>query len=170
LQVTFVPQPATWAAALNAGQGLDDFLELNSMWCGDPNNPAEPSCEIDSGRFPVEIKTNPPSSLRMFPSAGMDFGTVVKGTGSNPLSITLFNDPADPNAGTVNFTAKLVTGADYIETDNCPATLASNQSCTVTVLFTPTIVGLDPGKITFTYNTSTQIGSVQTIYLRGIGM
>ena len=170
LQVTFVPQPGTWTAALNAGQGLDDFLELNSMWCGDPNNPAEPRCEIDSGRFPVEIKTNPPSPLRMFPSAGMDFGTVVKGAGSNPLSITLFNDPADPNAGTVNFTAKLVTGADYVETDNCPATLASNQSCTVTVLFTPTIVGLDPGKITFTYNTSTQIGSVQTIYLRGIGM
>ena len=86
LQVTFVPQPATWAAALNAGQGLDDFLQLNSMWCGDPNNPAELSCEIDSGRFPVEIKTNPPSPLRMFPSAGMDFASVVKGTGSSPLA------------------------------------------------------------------------------------
>jgi hypothetical protein len=170
LQVAFIPQPATWAAALNSGQGLDDFMQLNSMWCGDLNNPAEPSCEVDSGRFPVEIKTNPPSSLRMFPSAGMDFGSVLKGTGSNPLSITLFNDPADPNAGTVNFTAKLVTGGDYIETDNCPPTLAPNQSCTVTVIFTPTIVGLDSGKITFTYSTSTQIGLVQTIYLRGTGM
>ena len=170
VQVAFVPQPATWAAALNAGQGLDDFLQLNSMWCGDPNNPAELNCEVDSGRFPVEIKSNPPSSLRMFPSAGMDFGRVIKGTGSNPLNITIFNDPADPNAGTVKFTAKLVTGADYIETDNCPPTLASNQSCMVTVIFAPKIVGLDPGKITFTYNTSTQTGSVQTIYLRGIGM
>jgi hypothetical protein len=170
VQVTFVPQPATWAAAVHSNQGLDDFLELNSTWCGDPNNPAEPSCEIDSGRFPVEIKTNPPSPLRMFPSAGMDFGSVVKGTGSNPLSITLFNDPEDPSAGPVTFTAKLVTGADYLESDNCPPVLASNQSCTVTVIFTPTIVGLDPGKIAFTYNTSTQMGSVQTIYLRGTGM
>ncbi len=170
VQVTFVPQPATWSAALNANQGLDDFLQLNSMWCGDANNPAEPNCEIDSGRFPVEIKTNPPSSLRMIPSAGMDFGSVIKGTGSNPLSITIFNDPADPNAGTVNFTAKLVTGADYIESDTCPPTLASNQSCTVTVQFAPTIVGLDPGKITFTYNTPTQMAAVQTIYLRGTGM
>ncbi len=117
VQITFVPQPATWAAALNANEGLDDFLQLNSMWCGDANNPAEPSCEIDSGRFPVEIKTNPPSPLRMFPSAGMDFGSVVRGTGSNPLSITIFNDPEDPSAGTVNFTAKLVTGADYIESE-----------------------------------------------------
>ncbi|MGO9538995.1 MAG: choice-of-anchor D domain-containing protein [Terriglobales bacterium] len=170
IKVTFVPQPATWSAAVHANTGLDDFLQLNSMWCGDANNPAEPNCEIDSGRFPVEIKTNPPSPLRMFPSAGMDFGSVVKGTGSNPLSITLFNDPVDPNAGTVNFTAKLVTGADYIESDTCPPTLASNQSCTVTVQFAPTIVGLDPGKITFTYNTPTQTVAVQTIYLRGTGM
>ncbi len=170
IEVTFVPQPATWAAAVNSNQGLDDFLQLNSMWCGDANNPPEPQCEIDSGRFPVEIKTNPPSPLRMLPSAGMDFGSIAKGTGSKPLSITLFNDPADPNAATVTFTAKLVTGADYIENDNCPATLATNQSCTVTVIFAPKIVGLDPGKITFTYNTPTQLGSVQTIYLRGTGM
>ena len=170
VQVMFVPQPVTWSAAVNANQGLDDFLQLNSMWCGDANNPAEPDCEIDSGRFPVEIKTNPPSPLRMFPSAGMDFGSVVKGTGSNPLSITIFNDPADTNAGTVSFTAKLVTGADYIESDNCPATLDSNQSCTVTVTFAPTKIGLDPGKITFTYDTPTQMGAVQTIYLRGTGM
>jgi hypothetical protein len=174
LQVTFVPQPATSVAALNSGLGLDDFLQLNSMWCGDANNPAEPNCEIDSGRFPVEIKTNPPSPLRMFPSAGMDFGSLTRGTAGNPLSITLFNDPEDPNAGTVSFTAKQVTGADYTENDNCPPTLASNQSCTVTVTFAPTVVGLDPGKITFTYNISTngspQIGAVQTIYLRGTGM
>ncbi len=168
--VTFVPQPATWAAALKSNMGLDDFLQLNSMWCGDSNNPAEPSCEIDSGRFSVEIKTNPPSSLRMSPSAGMDFGSVIKGTRSAALSITIFNDPEDPKAGAANFTAKLVTGADYTETDNCLPTLPSNQSCTVTVLFTPSVVGLDPGKITFTYNTSTQMALVQTIYIRGTGM
>ncbi len=170
VKVTFVPQPATWAAALHSNFGLDDFLQLNSVWCGDANNLSQPNCEVDSGRFPVEIKTNPPSSLRMFPSAGMDFGSVVKGTRSNPLSITIFNDPEDPNAGAANFTAKLPPGADYTESDNCLPTLASNESCTVTVLFTPTVVGLDPGKITFTYNTSTQIALVQTIYLRGTGM
>jgi hypothetical protein len=169
LQITFVPQPVTWAAAIAAGAGLDDFMELNTNWCGDAANPAEPNCEIDSGRFPVEIKTNPPSPLRMSPSAGMDFGAVIKGTGSAPLTITLFNDPVDPKAGTVTFTSKLVTGADYLETDNCPPTLSSSQSCTITVTFAPKIVGLDPGKITFTYNTSTEIGLVQTIYLRGTG-
>ena len=168
IQITFVPQPVTWTAATRAGAGLGDFLQLNTMWCGDAANPAEANCEIDSGRFPVEIKTNPPSSLRMSPSAGMDFGSVIKGTGSAPLTITLFNDPADPNAGAVSFESKVVTG-DYLETDTCPPTLASNQSCAITVIFTPKIVGLDPGKITFTYNTSTAIGLVQSIYLRGTG-
>jgi hypothetical protein len=169
LQITFVPQPITWAAAAASGFGLDDFLQLNTMWCGDSSNPAEPNCEIDSGRFPVEIKTNPASPLRMLPSAGMDFGSVIKSTASTPQTITLFNDPVDPMADTVTITSKLLTGADYLETDTCPPTLPSNHSCAITVTFAPTIVGLDPGKITFTYNTSTQIGLVQTIYLRGIG-
>jgi hypothetical protein len=173
LQITFVPQPVTWSAAVSSGAGLDDFLQLNTMWCGDASNPPEPNCEVDSGRFPVEIKTNAPSSLRMSPSAGMDFGSVIKGTASSPLTITLFNDPVDPAAGTVTFTSKLVSGADYTESDTCPAALPSNQSCAITVVFTPTIVGLDGGKITFTYSTSfnnkIELGLTQTIYLRGMG-
>jgi len=171
LEITFVPQPATWSTV--GGHGLDDFVQLNTMWCGDTNNPAEPNCEVDSGRFPVEIKTNSPSPLRISPSAGMDFGSVIKGTTGPPLTVTIFNDPVDPMAGAVSFTSKLVTGTDYLETDNCPATLPSNQSCTITVAFTPKVVGLDPGNITLTYSISSamsnQIGLTQTILLRGTG-
>jgi hypothetical protein len=166
LEITFAPQPKTWSGI---GAGLDDFVQLNTTWCGDGNNPAEPNCEIDSGRFPVELKTNSPSSLRMSPSAGMDFGIVIRGTASTPLTITLFNDPVDPLADTASFTSKLITGADYSETDTCPSSLPSNQSCTITVTFTPMVVGLDPGSIKFTYNTSTQSGLTQTIFLRGTG-
>jgi hypothetical protein len=169
VEITFIPQPVTWTAAIGSGIGLDDFLQLNTNWCGDANNPAEPNCEPDSGRFPVEIKTNPSSPLRMSPAAAMDFGVVTKGTAATPATITLFNDPVDPAAGTVTITSKLVSGADYIESDTCPAVLPSNQSCAITVIFAPTVVGLDPGKITFTYSTPTEIGLTQTIYLRGTG-
>jgi hypothetical protein len=169
LKITFVPQPTTWSAAMNAGAGLDDFLQLNSVWCGDSNNPPGSNCEVDSGRFPVEIKTNPPSPLRMSPSAGLDFGFTIKGMRSAPLTITLSNDPADPNAGTVNLTSKSVPTSEYLESDNCPATLASNQSCTITVIFTPTVVGLDQNKIVLTYSIGTNVGLTQTIYLRGMG-
>jgi hypothetical protein len=174
-----MPQPGTWLGvgghAGASGNGLDDFIQLNTAWCGDAQNGSENDCEIDSGRFPVEIKTNTASPLRMSPSAGMDFGSLAKGRTSTPLTVTIFNDPVDPMAGTVSFTAKQVNGADYLETDNC-LTLSSNQSCTINVTFTPSVVGIDPGTITLTYNltqntssgTSTQIGS-QTIYLRGTG-
>lgn len=177
LQITFVPQPATFKYGQNSaiGRGAGgwiDFLQLNTAWCGDASNPPESNCEVDSGRFPVEITTNPPSPLRMTPTAGMDFGTVLRGTTSNPMTVTIFNDPLDPNAGPVTFGSKLVTGADYIETDNCPATLPSNQSCTVTVTFSPTKVGLDPGNVRFINSIVTNPPTVpgpQTIHFWGFG-
>jgi hypothetical protein len=168
LQVTFVPQPATWREAASALVGLDDFLQLNTAWCGDANNAPEANCEIDSGRFPVEIKTNPASPLRMSPGAGMDFGGVTKGTTSPPLTITLFNDPEDPNSAAVSFASKIISG-DYFETDTCGSSLAVNESCTITVTFMPKIVGLDPGSIIISYSTPSLIGYTQTIFMRGTG-
>jgi len=173
IEVTFVPQPHTWGGlALANGTGfagLDDFLQLNSDWCGDANNSPQPDCEIDSGRFPVEMKTNGPSPLRMTPGAGMDFGIWTKGTASTPLSITLFNDPADPNAGPVTITNKATSNSDYSEVDDCPASLPTNSSCTITVTFTPDVTTLDPGTIEFTYSLGSQVGFTQFINMRGSG-
>jgi hypothetical protein len=156
LEVTFVPQPSTSLAS-----GLDYFLELNTTQC---NSTTTSNCEIDSGRFPVELTANLPSPLRMSPGAGLDFGTQTRGQAGVPQSITLFNDSKDPNAGTVNFTGNLVKG-DYSETDNCGASLAPGSGCTMTVTFQPKIVGFDPGTITVTYT----VGQTQTIHLRGSG-
>ena len=160
LQVTFVPQPATDLSGVS-GNGLDYFLELNTLQC---TSPSSSDCEIDAGRFPVELKTNPPSPLRMSPAAGLNFGAQAKGIASNPLTVTLYNDPADPGAGVVNFSGKLVTG-DYTETDTCPFSLAPGDSCVLTIVFTPTVTGSDPGTITLAYNS----GQFQTIFLRGSG-
>jgi hypothetical protein len=151
-----VPQPSTPLIP-----ALDYFLELNTLQC---TSSTTSNCEIDSGRFPVELTANPPSSLRMTPGAGLDFGNQAKGHVSAPLTITLFNDPSDPNTGTVNFTGNLVRG-DYSETDNCGASLAPGSTCTMTITFTPRIVGFDPGSITITYT----VGQTQTIHLRGTG-
>jgi hypothetical protein len=100
----------------------------------------------------------------MAPGAGLDFGSQAKGTTSGPLTVTLFNDPTDPNAGTVNFTGTIVTG-DYRQTNNCGTSLASGASCTLTVTFTPTKTGSDSGNVMISYGT----GQIQTIYLRGSG-
>ena len=156
LQIAFAPQPSTSLAS-----GLDYFLELNTQQC---NSTATSDCEIDSGRFPVELTANVASSLRMTPGAGLDFGIQKRGLASAPLAITIFNDPKDPHAGTVNLTGNSVKG-DYLETDNCVGSLAPGASCTMNVTFQPKVVGFDPGTITITYT----VQQTQIIHLRGIG-
>jgi len=156
IQITFAPQPSTPLTP-----ALDYFLQLNTQQC---NHVTTTNCETDSGRFPVELTANVPSPLRMTPGAGLDFGTQTRGVAGNPLTITLYNDPKDPKAATVNLTGNLVVG-DYTESDNCSPSLVPGSSCTMTVLFQPKIVGFDPGTITITYT----VGQTQTIHLRGTG-
>jgi hypothetical protein len=156
LEVTFAPQPSTPLAP-----ALDYYLQLNTLEC---NSTTTTNCEIDSGRFPVELTANLPSPLRMIPAAGVDFGIQTRGQASSPRTITLFNDPNDATAATVNLTGNLVTG-DYTESDNCGASLAPGSSCTMSVTFQPRVTGFDPGTITITY----KVGQTQTIHLRGTG-
>ena len=162
LTVTYAPQPTTPLL-----QGLDYFLELNTQQC--TGGSAQPDCEIDSGRFPVELKANTISVLRMSPGAGLNFPITASGAISAPMTITLTNDKNDPLAGPVTFRGNLVQG-DYIETDDCGSTLTPGASCTLTIIFTPHTTGFDPGSLTITYTAPLFIGpQTQIINLRGIG-
>jgi len=156
IEVSFAPQPGT-----PQSPAPDYFLELNTLQC---TTSTTTNCEIDAGRFPVELKANLPSPLRMSPGAGLDFGIQSRFQTSAPLTITLFNDPNDPHSQTVNFTGNLVKG-DYAETDNCGSNLGPGSSCTMRITFTPSAIGFDQGNITITYNA----GQTQTVYLRGTG-
>lgn len=160
LQVTYVPQPNT-----NINSGLDYFLELNTVQC---SSTVTSNCEVDSGRFPVELRASPPSPLRMSPSAGLDFGNQVVGKTSSPLKVTLLNDPGVANPQTVNFVGKITAQGNYSETDDCPVTLAPGASCNVSVTFKPGVVGFLPGTITINYSPA-PFGAPQFIYLRGTG-
>lgn len=163
LQVSYVPQPNTLLTS-----GLDYFLELNTVQCA---NGVTTDCEIDSGRFPVELRANPSSPLRITPAAGLDFGVQPIGDPDfipSGKTITLYNDPNDPNAGTVNFVGRFVLSGDYFEIDDCPLSLPSGSSCTITVTFNPKGEGFDPGTITVNY-TPEPTGFPQKIYLRGTG-
>jgi len=171
LEIAFVPQVST---DLNGhGSGLQYFLELNTVQCTDPvNNPPSQSnpCEIDGGRFPVELRANLPSPLRMSPGAGLDFGSVTVGNASVQQTITIFNDPADPKSATVNFSSRVGVSGNYSETDDCPFSLAPGSSCTLTVTFKPKVVGFNQGTLTITYTTDQTLGpQTQPVYLRGGG-
>ncbi len=162
LQVRYSPQPNT-----DVNSGLDYFLELNTVQCW-PIDSAPVNCEIDSGRFPVELRANPPSPLRMLPGAGLDFGAQKKGAASAPMTITILNDPTLTNPQTVTFVGKILVQGNYSETDDCPVTLAPGGQCTLTVTFTPSGAGFSPGKLTINYSPEPN-GSPQFVYLRGTG-
>ncbi len=166
VQITYVPQPNT-----DQNSGLDYFLELNTVQC---YGTVTTDCESDSGRFPVELKANTPSPLRMSPSTGLDFGTLKKGSTSSPLTINLLNDPALTSPLTVTFVGRISTQGNYVETDDCPAILAPGASCTLSVAFTPTGTGFESGLLTIDYTQQSSGGVVTTgnpqfVYLRGTG-
>ncbi len=169
------------------------YLELNTVQCtsgaGEPLSP--PGCELDSGRFPVELIVNLPSPLRMSanptsstPTIGngtamLNFGTQLEGQiiGSTQ-TITLYNDPNDPSNSLANnpnqapliFPAKAaVKGGDYSEFDTCVYTLAIDSSCTMTITFTPTVPGFDPGLITIATQPANGTINYQYVYLLGTG-
>jgi hypothetical protein len=169
LQIAFAPQPQT--ALGGHGAGLDYFLELNTVQCTNAASPlSPPGCEIDAGRFAVELRANLPSPLRMAPGAGLDFGVVPVGTSSVQQTVTLFNDPADPQAAAISFSSRVVASGNYSETDDCPFALAPGSSCTITVTFKPKSTGLNQGTLTINYTTDQTVGpQVQTVYLRGTG-
>ena len=159
LSVTYAPQSPNAVSF-----GLTDLLELNTNWCGDGTGNGSPNCEIDSGRFPVELTANLPSPLRMKPAAGLDFTVPANGDPIPPQAITLFNDPNDPSSQVIHFTGNVVRG-DFAETDNCGLSLSPGNSCTMEVTFAPTTTAFEQGNITVTYNG----GQTQIIHLRGFG-
>ena len=156
ITVIYAPQPG------GAIGGLDYFLELNTLEC---TSAITTNCEIDSGRFPVELKSNVSSPLRMTPGAGLEFGSQPQGQTTLPLTITLTNDDHVANPAPVSFGGNVVKG-DYAETDNCVGSLAPGGTCTMSITFSPKIAGFDQGSITITYNN----GQTQIIYMRGTGI
>jgi len=158
--VVYAPQPGASVG------GLDYFLQLNTLQC---TTSTTADCEIDSGRFPVELKSALASPLRVSPGASLDFGTWPGGqTTYPPLTITLSNDKKLATPLPITFDA-IVTKGDYVEVNDCGISLAPGSACTMSITFTPKITGFDQGSIVITYAAGQTIGLSQVIYLHGFG-
>jgi len=98
-----------------------------------------------------------------FTPSSITFGGVVVGS-SSTLTATLTND----GSAAVNITAIAISPANhtYTQTNNCPATLAVQQTCTFTIVFTPPDV--------FTYKATLSVtnsaGNAATLALTGTGL
>ena len=106
-----------------------------------------------------------PAPLVNLSSTSINFGSQATGGTSNAQSVTL------TNVGTAQLviTSIGIAGgnvSDFGQTNNCPATLIPNASCTISVTFTPSTTGARASAVTITDNAS---NSPQTIVLSGMG-
>src|SRR5262249_49511153 len=60
----------------------------------------------------------------------------------------------------------VVVSGDFAQTNTCASNVPAGSSCTISVTFTPTVLGADSGVITITDNAS---GSPQSVSLSGNG-
>lgn len=76
-------------------------------------------------------------------------------TTSPAQNIVLANVTSAP----LNISGFNISG-DYAQTNNCPATLGANASCSIQVTFTPTAAGARPGTLSVTSSSPTPIPAV----------
>ncbi len=129
-------------AGFNGNDILATTAELYQPW-GVAVDPSGNVYEVDYQNWLVR-KVNALTILNSYPSS-VSFGTVTKGTTSDPVVVTLSAN------GTVNI-ASITPSAQFKETDDCPSTLNSGQTCVVDVQFAPTAPGTVNGTLTVSYN------------------
>jgi len=95
-------------------------------------------------------------------ATSLAFGKRVLGTTSPAKVVTLTNT----GAGTLNVSSIGINGDFTIGSKTCGTTVAPGASCTVSVTFTPTLIGVRNGTLTFNDNAPT---NPQTVALTGTG-
>jgi hypothetical protein len=97
-------------------------------------------------------------------TTSLTFGSQSLGTTSGALPVILTN-----TGNSTLTTAIAVTGAnagDFGETDDCAGSVATGNSCTISVAFTPTLATAESAALTITDNAA---NSPQTVSLSGTG-
>ena len=90
---------------------------------------------------PSPTSSPPPSGITMTPSY-VTFANEYPGTPAPSQSVTITNAGSQDLPITSNTIALIGSGvSDFGETNNCGTSLAAGSSCTVTVTFTPSIIG-----------------------------
>ena len=94
--------------------------------------------------------------------AALTFSSTAVGVSSPSQAITLANQGNE----SLDVNSIQATG-DFSETNNCPSTLGAGLSCTISVTFTPTIIGGRTGSVVVS---DAAAGSPQSVGLSGTGV
>ena len=137
------------ASGLQAGSHV-----ISAIYSGDtvfnPNTAPSYTQTVNSGAPAVSLN---PSSLT--------FGVVSIGSVSNQQNVTLTNTGSATLA-----IASILPSGDFLQTNNCGASVAPGASCTISVTFKPRGIGTRTGAVNITDNAP---GSPQSVPLTGTG-
>jgi hypothetical protein len=106
----------------------------------------------------------PTPSVTLNP-ASINFGYQTQGTTSAPQTVALTNS----GTATLTLSSISITGedpSDFAQTNNCPASLAMNASCTINITLTPIATGDREAALTLTDSAA---DSPQSVNLSGTG-
>jgi len=93
----------------------------------------------------------------------LSFGNQVLGTSSSVKKVTLKNGQST----SISVSSIISNLADFTRSTSCSTTLTAGSSCTISVTFTPTVLGLRTATLTITDSGS---NSPQTVALSGTGV
>ncbi len=115
----------------------------------------------------VAFRTVPlgPTPSVSLSSTSISFGSQATGGSSNPQPVTLTNvGTAQLSIGSIAVSGG--NSGDFAQTNNCPATMAPNVTCTINVTFVPTTTGSRSSSVQIVDNAP---GSPQSISITGTG-
>ena len=159
------PGTATFqnVVASNIGRaGIWNCLGAGRFNIGDNGgNESWISSTLCSGTHPTPIFPPPVGGLIVNPTA-LDFGSQAVGVSSSPRAVTVTNSAA--SAAAISSIAASGGNGDFSQTNNCGSSIAANASCTVNVVFMPTVAGTRTGTLAINSNAGNT-----SVALNGVG-
>jgi hypothetical protein len=98
-------------------------------------------------------------------ATSLSFGSQVINTASAAKKVTL----TSTGTANLNISSFAITGTnagDFVETNNCPASMAPAAKCTISLTYTPTVLGAETASLAVNDNAA---NSPQTVALSGSG-
>jgi uncharacterized protein YkwD len=130
---------------------------LANVWIG---------VQLFSGGAVSPTTTTPPAPAGSVSPSSLSFGSRVVGTASDPLAVTLANG----GSATLNISSTSLGGANVadfaIASSTCGTSVAPGGSCSISVRFTPGVVGARSANLWVADNAS---GSPRLVTLSGTG-
>ncbi len=154
------PDQATFSTSTLPASGTDN---ITAVYAGDGNFTGS-----SNTTSPLVQTVSPAPNVSLSPLF-VSFGNQNLNTTSPGIKVTL------SNAGDAALTPiKIQLSGDYpgdfTQTNNCPTSLAPNNSCTITVTFTPVDTGALDAVLTITDNDDDSLNAQQFVSLTGSGL